>query len=63
MEALLNAGDLDWRAQTTLRYALAKECEDIGEDAHAFAHVAAGAALWRATFPMTRAPTSPRSTA
>jgi tetratricopeptide (TPR) repeat protein len=23
MEALLNAGDLDWRAQTTLRYALA----------------------------------------
>jgi hypothetical protein len=51
MEALLNAGDLDWRAQTTLRYALAKECEDIGEDARAFAHVAAGAALWRANFP------------
>ena len=51
MEALLNAGDLDWRAQTTLRYALAKECEDIGEDAHAFGHVAAGAALWRANFP------------
>ncbi len=51
MEASLNAGDLDWRAQTTLRYALAKECEDIGEDARAFAHVAAGAALWRANIP------------
>ena len=51
MEALLGTGGLDWRAQTTLRYALAKECEDIGEDARAFAHVAAGAALWRANIP------------
>jgi tetratricopeptide (TPR) repeat protein len=51
MEAVLGAGDLDWRAQTTLRYALAKECEDIGEDTRAFAHVAAGAALWRANTP------------
>ena len=48
IEALLGAGGLDWRAQTTLRYALAKECEDVDEDARAFAHVAAGAALWRA---------------
>ena len=51
MEALLAAGDLDWSAQTALRYALAKECEDVGEDARAFAHVAAGAALWRANIP------------
>jgi len=51
MEALLEAGGLDWRAQTTLRYALAKECEDVGEDARAFEHVAAGASLWRANIP------------
>ncbi len=51
MEALLEAGGLDWRAQTTLRYALAKECEDVGEDTRAFEHVAAGASLWRANIP------------
>jgi len=51
MEALLAAGGLDWRAQTSLRYALARECEDVGDDDRAFAHVAAGAALWRANIP------------
>jgi tetratricopeptide (TPR) repeat protein len=51
MEKLLETGGLDWREQTMLRYALAKECEDIGEDTSAFAHVAAGAALWRANVP------------
>jgi tetratricopeptide (TPR) repeat protein len=48
MEVLLQSDDADWRDQTLLRYALAKECEDLSEDARAFDHVAAGAGLWRA---------------
>ena len=47
MEDLLQRGGLDWRSETTLRYALAKECEDLGAHDRAFAHVAAGAAQWR----------------
>lgn len=47
MEALLARGGLDWRAETLLRYALAKECEDVEEDQRAFAHAATGARLWR----------------
>jgi tetratricopeptide (TPR) repeat protein len=47
MEPLLARGALDWRAETMLRYALAKECEDLDLHDRAFAHVAAGAKLWR----------------
>jgi tetratricopeptide (TPR) repeat protein len=47
MEQVLERGGLDWRAETMLRYAVAKECEDLDEHDRAFAHVAAGAKLWR----------------
>lgn len=38
----------DWRGEVQLRYALAKEQEDLGRPAEAFVQVAAGAALRRA---------------
>jgi tetratricopeptide (TPR) repeat protein len=47
MEELLERGGLDWRSETMVRYALAKECENIEEHHRAFAHVTAGAQLWR----------------
>jgi hypothetical protein len=47
MERLLGTANLEWRSETLLRYALAKECENIGEHGPAFAHAAAGAKLWR----------------
>jgi tetratricopeptide (TPR) repeat protein len=47
MERLLAAADLPWSDEVLLRYALGKECEDLGEHARAFAHVAAGADLQR----------------
>jgi tetratricopeptide (TPR) repeat protein len=48
IERRLARGDLDWRAETMLRYAAGKECEDIDAHDRAFAHVAAGARAWRA---------------
>jgi len=47
MESLVERRGLDWRSEVTLRYALGKECEDIQAHDRAFAHVAAGAQLWR----------------
>jgi tetratricopeptide (TPR) repeat protein len=47
MESLLEGGGLDWRSTVLLRYALAKECEDIAAHEQAFAHVALGARLLR----------------
>ena len=47
MERPLAEGSLPWGDEVMLRYALGKECEDLGEHARAFAHVAAGADLQR----------------
>jgi tetratricopeptide (TPR) repeat protein len=47
MESIVEGRALDWRSEVMLRYALAKECEDIEAHDRAFAHVDAGAKLWR----------------
>lgn len=47
MESLLEEARLDWRSAVLVRYALGKECEDVGAHDRAFAHVAAGARLLR----------------
>jgi Tfp pilus assembly protein PilF len=47
MEALLRAGTLRWQDEVLLRFALGKECEDLGDHARSFAHVAAGAHVHR----------------
>jgi tetratricopeptide (TPR) repeat protein len=47
IESLIEKGNLDWRSEVILRYTLAKECEDIDRHDDAFAHVDAGAILWR----------------
>jgi tetratricopeptide (TPR) repeat protein len=51
IESALNHPGLHWRDKVLLRYALAKECEDIGADGLAFDHVMAGARLWRQNTP------------
>jgi Flp pilus assembly protein TadD len=47
MEGLIARGVRPAAGEVLLRYALGKECEDLGEHGRAFAHVAAGAALHR----------------
>jgi tetratricopeptide (TPR) repeat protein len=51
MEGLLAGDDLPAEDRLNLEYALAKALEDRGEDAAAFSHYAAGAALRRAAVP------------
>ena len=45
LKAAIAAAGADWRAKVMLHYALAKELEDVGDDAGAFAQVRAGAEL------------------
>jgi tetratricopeptide (TPR) repeat protein len=47
MEHLLSARKLGWSGEVTLRFALAKEYEDLDQHAQAFAQVAAAGALQR----------------
>jgi tetratricopeptide (TPR) repeat protein len=47
MEALILEGKLAWRGEVMVRFALAKEHEDLGEHERAFAHVAAASDLQR----------------
>ena len=47
MEALLAAGRLSWDGEVEILYALAKECEDLGEYPRSFEHLQAGAAQRR----------------
>ena len=47
MEALIREGKLGWSGEVMLRFALGKECEDLGEHARAFDHVVAGSDLQR----------------
>jgi tetratricopeptide (TPR) repeat protein len=49
--ALINARRHDWRGEVLLRYTLAREYEDIGDDARAFEQVEAGANLQRRNQP------------
>jgi tetratricopeptide (TPR) repeat protein len=48
LERLLALGVPDWRAEVQLRYALAKEYEDVEDYRHSFAHLEQGARLRRA---------------
>jgi tetratricopeptide (TPR) repeat protein len=48
LQALLAAGVADWRGEVALRYAIAKEYEDLGEYEHSFEHLQGGARLRRA---------------
>ena len=43
LQALLRRPELDWRGDFQIRYALAKECEDLGRYAEAFEHLQRGA--------------------
>jgi tetratricopeptide (TPR) repeat protein len=43
LEAALARTGTDWRGEVQIRYALAKECEDLGLYAQSFAHLRAGA--------------------
>jgi tetratricopeptide (TPR) repeat protein len=47
LEALLTRPIADWRGRMQIHYALAKEYEDLGEDAQSFAHLREGAGLRR----------------
>ncbi len=47
LQAAIAAAGADWRARVMLHYALAKEFEDIEDDAGAFAQVHAGAELYK----------------
>ncbi len=47
MESLIREGDLPRSDEVMLRFALAKECEDLDLDARAFDHVEAGCSLHR----------------
>lgn len=47
LEALAGRPGRDWRAEVQLRYALAKECEDLGRYGRSFEHLSAGARLRR----------------
>jgi Tfp pilus assembly protein PilF len=48
LEALLARGFTEWRAEVQIRYALAKEYEDLGEYEKSFGHLALGASKRRA---------------
>ncbi len=48
LEALIAAKVPDWHGEVQLRYALAKECEDLAEHARSFQHLQHGARLRRA---------------
>jgi tetratricopeptide (TPR) repeat protein len=47
LERVLGSGAADWRHEVPLRYALAKEYEDLGEFAASWRHLSTGAALRR----------------
>jgi tetratricopeptide (TPR) repeat protein len=47
LEALLAGQRADWRGEVALRYALAKEYEDLGQHERSFAHLFRGARLRR----------------
>ena len=47
LESALSSGPADWRFRVPLRYALAKECEDLGDYARSWQHLHAGAQLRR----------------
>jgi tetratricopeptide (TPR) repeat protein len=48
LEALAGQPGADWRAEVQIRYALAKECEDLGDHRRAFFHLRRGADTRRA---------------
>jgi Flp pilus assembly protein TadD len=47
METLIAGGVRNWEGEVLLRYALGKECENVGDIARSFAHIKAGADLQR----------------
>lgn len=47
LEARLASGGMDWPGEVALRYALAKEYEDVGRYARSFEHLSRGARLRR----------------
>jgi Flp pilus assembly protein TadD len=47
LETLIARGISDWRGDVQVRYALAKECEDIGDYAKSFQHLRRGAKMRR----------------
>ena len=47
LEARLASGGMDWGGEVALRYALAKEYEDVGQHARSFEHLSRGAQLRR----------------
>ena len=47
MESVIGEGNLPWSDEVMLRFALAKECEDLDLNARAFDHVEAGCNLHR----------------
>jgi len=47
LEGLLERGVTDWRGEVQIRYALAKECEDVGEYARSFKNLKLGAKMRR----------------
>jgi tetratricopeptide (TPR) repeat protein len=47
LEKLLQGGISDWRGEVEIRYALAKEYEDLGEHARSWTHLETGAKLHR----------------
>lgn len=47
LEARLGSGAIDWRGEVALRYAIAKEYEDLGQHARSFEHLSRGARLRR----------------
>jgi len=47
LEARLASGGMDWRGEVALRFALAKEYEDLGQYARSFEHLSRGARLRR----------------
>src|SRR5262249_7457976 len=47
LETRLTSGGMDWNGEVALRYALAKEYEDLGQYARSFEHLALGARLRR----------------
>ena len=55
MESLIGEGNLPWSDEVLLRFALAKECEDLDLDARAFDHVEGGCTLHRRSIPYNNA--------
>jgi len=47
IEGHLASGGMDWRGEVALRYALAKEYEDVGQYSRSFEHLSRGARLRR----------------